>query len=138
MRFRWNIARTLSSFVAHAFGIAALNRSNGSVTDLTMPKGVSVARIDGMSLWDGSLIAIQNGFGSNRIVQLRLAPDGKSIVSGKLLEFRSQNLELPTTGTVHQGTFYYMVNTQIDHEDDGRLKNSKELKPLKVAALALP
>lgn len=125
-------------FVAHAYGIVAMNRNSGSVTDLAAPKDVSVAQIDGMSLWNGSLIAIQNGFGSNRIVQLRLAPDGKSIVSGKLLEFRSQNLELPTTGTVHQGTFYYMVNTQIDHEDDGRLKRQKELKPIKVAALALP
>jgi len=84
-----------------------------------------------------SLIAIQNGFGPNRIVRLQLAPDGKSVVSGKLLEFRSPNLELPTTGAILNGRFYYIVNAQIDHEQDGKLKDEDQLKPVKIAVLSL-
>ena len=71
-------------------------------------------------------------------MHLLLAPDGKSVTSGKLLEFRSSNLDLPTTGAVLNGNFYYMVNTQIDHEQDGKLKNAEQLQPVRIAALKLP
>ena len=30
-----------------------------------------------------------------------------------------------------------MVNTQLDHEDDGKLKNPQELKPVRIAVLNL-
>jgi DNA-binding beta-propeller fold protein YncE len=124
-------------FVAHAFGIVRMDLNGESVAELRAPRGISLAQIDGLYCWQGSLIAIQNGFGPNRIVRLQLTPDGKVVSSGAVLEFRSPNLELPTTGTILKGRFYFIVNSQIDHEDDGKLRNEIDLKPIKVAVLTL-
>ena len=126
-----------TAFVAHAFGIARMDLNDGSLVELQAAPGISTAQVDGLYFLNNSLIAIQNGFGPNRIVRLQLAPDGKSVLSGKLLEFRSPNLELPTTGAILNGRFYYIVNAQFDHEQDGKLKDEDQLKPVKIAVLPL-
>jgi len=125
-------------YVAHGFGIARMNVDGTGLTELSAPAGISLAQADGLYFWNGGLIAVQNGFGPNRIVYLKLAPDGKSVTAGKLLEFRSSNLDLPTTGAILNGNFYYMVNTQIDHEQDGKLKNAERLQPVRIAVFKLP
>jgi sugar lactone lactonase YvrE len=124
-------------YVAHAFGIARIDIDTGNISELDAPDGISLAQIDGLYYWRGNLIAIQNGFGPNRIVQLRLTPDGKAVSAGKLLEFRSANLELPTTGAIYNGWFYYIENSQIDHEEDGKLRDAEHLKPVRIARLRL-
>jgi hypothetical protein len=124
-------------FVAHTFGIARVDTASGAVSELSAPRGISLAAADGLYYGQRRLIAIQNGFGANRIVELRLDSAGKAVVSGKLLEYRSDTLDLPTTGAIYQGKFYYIVNSQIDHEEDGKLKDPDQLKPVKIAALPL-
>lgn len=124
-------------YVAHSFGIVTMDLSGGSIAELQAPQGISLSAADGLYLRKGSLIAIQNGFGANRIVQLRLSPNGRSVLNGKLLEFRSANLDLPTTGAVYNGSFYYIVNSQIDHEDNGTLKRQDQLQPVRIAAVRL-
>jgi sugar lactone lactonase YvrE len=126
-----------SLYIAHAFGIARIDVGTGSISELDAPDGISLAQADGLYYWRGNLIAIQNGFGPNRIVQLRLTPDGKGVTAGKLLEFRSANLELPTTGAIYEGWFYYIANSQIDHEENGKLKDPEHLKPVRIGRLRL-
>jgi len=126
-----------SLYVAHAFGIVAMSLNGNEIHELTAPKDVSLAQVDGLYWRKGSLIGIQNGFGANRIVELRLAADGRGVSSGRLLEFRSSNLELPTTGTIYKDDFYYIVNTQVDHENDGKLTREETLQPVKIAVLPL-
>jgi hypothetical protein len=130
-------ANEQSIYVAHAFGIVIMDLKGSSIAELQAPKDVSLAQVDGLYLRKGHLIAIQNGFGANRIVQLRLTPNGRSVSSGKLLEFRSSNLELPTTGTIYKDNFYFMVNTQIDHEENGKLLREEQLRPIKIAEMKL-
>lgn len=125
-------------YVAHAFGIARIDIGTGNISELDAPDGISLAQVDGLYYWRGNLIAIQNGFGPNRIVQLRLTTDGRTVSSGKLLEFRSANLELPTTGTIYNGWFYYIANSQIDHQQDGKLKEPERLRAVRIARLRLP
>jgi streptogramin lyase len=127
-----------SVYVGYAYGIIWMNSDGTGLTELQKPKDVTLASVDGLYYRNGSLIAVQNGFAGNRIVQLNLGADGKSVVSGKLLEFRSANLELPTTGAIYNGKFYYMVNTQIDHEKDGEVRDPASLQPIRIAVLDLP
>ena len=124
-------------FVAHAYGIVRLDLQGSVIVELQAPADVSLAEIDGLYVWRGRLIAIQNGLGTNRIVRLELANDGNAVTRGRLLEFRSANLELPTTGAILNDKFYYIVNSQIDHEEDGRLRNENQLSPVKIAVLKL-
>lgn len=126
-----------SVYVAHAYGIALLNPQSRQITKLDKPKDITLAQVDGLYLRRGALLAIQNAFGGNRIIELGLSPDGRRIVSGKLLEFRSANLTLPTTGTIVGNRFYYLVNTQIDHEKDGKLLRANSLEPVRIAVLPL-
>jgi hypothetical protein len=114
-----------------------MSLNGNEIHELTAPKDVSLAQVDGLYWRKGSLIGIQNGFGANRIVELRLAADGRSVSSGRLLEFRSSNLELPTTGTIYKDDFYYIVNTQVDHEIDGKLTREETLQPVRIAVLPL-
>jgi hypothetical protein len=125
-------------YIAHGFGIVRMDVNGTGMEELRAPAGVSTAQADGLYFWNGSLIAVQNGFGPNRIVQLTLAPDGKSVTAGEVLEFRSSSLELPTTGAILNGNFYFMVNTQIDHEQDGKLRQADHLQPVRIAVLKLP
>lgn len=127
----------MTLYMAHAFGVARFDIRQGSLSELPAPKEISLAQADGLYFWQGNLIAIQNGLGANRIVQLRLTADGKKVAEGKLLQFRSDNLELPTTGAVYKNHFYYIVNSQIDHEQDGKLKNEDQLRPVKIAVVPL-
>jgi len=124
-------------YVAYGFGIAILNPNDGSVSELIPATGISLAQVDGLYFRDGTLIAIQNGFGANRIVELDLAPDGDRVTGGRLLEYRSPNMESPTTGAICNGKFYFIVNSQTDHEEDGRLLESDELRPIQIAQLRL-
>ncbi len=126
-----------SIYAAYAYGIVLLNPESRQIIELTKPKDISLAQVDGLYLRRGRLIAIQNAFGGNRIVEFTLSPNGQSIVRGKLLEFRSANLTLPTTGTINGNQFFYIVNTQIDHEKDGELLKAESLEPVRIAVLTL-
>lgn len=125
-----------SVYVAHAFGIAVMDLNGQSMADLPAPRGISTAAIDGLYRREDRLVGIQ-GFGANRIVELRLTPDGRAISAGKLLEFASSNLDSPTTGTIYKDNFYYIVNSQLDHEENGRLNRQEELQPVRIAAMRL-
>lgn len=122
-------------YIAHAFGIATMDRANAILGELQAPPGISIGDIDGLYCWHGKLIAIQNGAGGNRIAQFDLARDGRSITGSRLLEWRTDNLQLPTTGAIYDGWFYFMVNTQIDHDQDGKLVDPEHLQPVKVARI---
>jgi hypothetical protein len=124
-------------YVAHAFGIVMMDLKKSTFVPVKAGRDISTAQIDGMYFWRGHFIAVQNGFGPNRIVSLQLSDDQRSIIAGWLLEFRSENLELPTTGAILNGRFYYIVNSQVDHEEDGKLKNEGELRPVKIATIEL-
>jgi hypothetical protein len=124
-------------YVAHAFGIVCLDPTTHALAELRSMPGISTAEIDGMYFRKGSLIAVQNGLGANRIVLLHLAADGKSVIGGRPLEFRSSLLDLPTTGAILNDKFYYVANTQLNHEDEGKLKDPEQLQRIKIAELNL-
>jgi len=124
-------------YVVHAYGIIRMGRDGESIAELRAPDDISLAQVDGLYFRKGALIGIQNGFGLNRIVELQLSADGTRVDAGRLLEFRSPYMELPTTGTIYKDELIFMVNTQIDHEDSGALLHAEQLQPVRIAALKL-
>ena len=124
-------------YVAYGYGIVTMSLDGSNLTDLHAPDDVTLAQVDGLYYRKGNLIAIQNGLGENRIVELQLSPDGKRITAGRLLEFRSPFVELPTTGTIYKDNLIFMVNTQIDHEENGELVRPETLQPVRIATMKL-
>jgi hypothetical protein len=96
------------------------------------PADLCLGNIDGLSYFNGSLIAIQNGVMTHRVVRYRLAKDLNSIESFEVLERRNPLFEGITTGAMADGAFYFMANTQLDKVAGGRIKPGVQLNPVKI------
>jgi hypothetical protein len=53
------------------------------------------------------------------------------------LEYRTRFTPLPTTGAIVGDTFYYITNSQLDHDQDGKLLRPDELVAITVAKVSL-
>jgi hypothetical protein len=75
--------------------------------------GVPTTGVDGLYVCGNALIAVQNVVGIDRVAWLDLAPDGMSVVGGKVLEQRHPAARQPTTGVVDGDQFFYVVTSDV-------------------------
>jgi hypothetical protein len=112
-------------------GIDVVDLRIGSVKPIPHPASVCLAFIDGLYATRNSLIAIQNGPMSPRIVQFRLNNNGREITGMTTLERRNPLFEGITTGVLTGNQFYYVANPQIE-------KTNATRNPLQILALRVP
>ena len=87
-----------------------------------------IAGIDGLYFHRGSLVAVQNSAGTERIVRFRLNAALDAIESEEVLESRNPLFDIPTTGVLVGGALAVIANSQLDSLDEqGRLKSGVEL-----------
>jgi hypothetical protein len=104
-------------------GLSIVDVASGQVRPLPHPERVHVAGIDGLYFHRGSLVAVQNSAGTERIVRFRLNAALDAIESEEVLESRNPLFDIPTTGVLVGGTLNVIVNSQLDSLDEqGRLK----------------
>jgi sugar lactone lactonase YvrE len=94
----------------YATGVWAVDITSGEAARLEAPTGCSTVGIDGLELYDGSLLAIQNGIQPNRVTRLRL--DGRRIKSCEILEMNDPLMDEPTIGTVIGSNFWFLAASQ--------------------------
>lgn len=124
-------------FVADAFGVLRYDLRDGSSSEVQPGTGVTLAGVDGM-YWDrGWLVLVQNGIGLPRVARFQLSADGAHVTKAETLEYRSDLVELPTTGTIVQQKFYFICNTQIDNWKNEKIVDPTKLRPVRVAAVEL-
>jgi len=124
-------------FVADAFGVLRYDLRDGSSSQVQPGRGVTLAGVDGM-YWDrGWLVLVQNGIGLPRVARFQLSADGTHVTTAQILEYRSDFVELPTTGTIVQGKFYFICNTQVDNLKNEKVVDPSKLRPVRVAAVEL-
>ncbi len=104
-------------------GIAAIDLATKAVRWLEPPAGMSVLGIDGMALYRGDLVAVQNGVAPARIVRLALAgatPKGPAtrIAALKVLDRNVPLADEPTLGVVDGDAFVYVANSQWEKYDE--------------------
>jgi DNA-binding beta-propeller fold protein YncE len=92
-------------------GLTVVDLPSRAFRAVAHPESLCLATIDGLAFFQGSLIAIQNGIMTHRVVRLNLGGDGNSISSFEILERRNPLFEGITTGAVALGAFYFMANT---------------------------
>jgi sugar lactone lactonase YvrE len=110
-------------------GLSAVDPATGQVRPLPHPERVHVAGIDGLYFHRGSLLAVQNSAGTERIVRFRLNAALDAIESEEVLESRNPLFDIPTTGVLVGGTLAVIANSQLDRLDEqGRLKPGADLK----------
>ena len=108
--------RTL--YVAFLEGIARIDVGTGAMALMPAPDTVSIASIDGLYWYRGSLVAVQGIPTLSRVVRYGLSGDGRSIVSGAVLERGQPEIVEPTTGVIVGTRFYYIANSQYGRLDD--------------------
>jgi len=125
-------------YVADQFGILRYELKTGRSAELSPGPSNTVAGADGLYWHRGSLIAVQNGIGSPRIVAFQLASDGLHVSKTTVLENRTAFTTLPTTGAIRGNDFYFIVNSQLDNLNGDRVLDSTRLAPVKIGVLTLP
>ena len=68
-----------------------------------------IGGIDGLSVHNGTLVGIQNAAGNPRVVRIHLN-DGNRV---EVLESKNAQFDIPTTGVVARGDYYFIANSQL-------------------------
>ncbi|HKV63412.1 MAG TPA: hypothetical protein VJO16_15990 [Candidatus Acidoferrum sp.] len=125
-------------FVADDLGVVRVDLGNGNSSDVNPGPRNTLAGIDGLYWHKGSLIAVQNGIGSPRIVAFRLSKDGARATQTVVLENRSAFTTLPTTGAIRGNDFYFIANSQVDNLNGNKIMDVTKLAPVRIAVVRLP
>jgi DNA-binding beta-propeller fold protein YncE len=124
-------------YIADAFGVLQFDLRSQKGHEVQPGASNTVSGIDGLYWYRGRLIGIQNSLGLPRIAQFQLSPDGSRVTATKVLEYRSDSVELPTTGAIDGSNFYFMANTQGDNWKDEKIVDPKKLAPIRIAVIHL-
>jgi hypothetical protein len=113
-------------------GITVVDIASKSSHAIGHPADLCLGTIGGLSYFNGSLIAIQNGVMTPRVVRYRLTADLKDIAGFDVLERRNPIFDGIATGAIADGAYYFMANTQLDKVVGGRIKSSARLEPVQI------
>ncbi|HVF33914.1 MAG TPA: hypothetical protein VND91_01165 [Candidatus Saccharimonadia bacterium] len=122
-------------FADYDLGILGIDLASGAAFDVAATDKVTLYSIEGLSYYDGHLVAIQAGFPPKRVMRFELTPDGRAIKAHQALEAGRKQFGTPTRGVVAGDTYYFIANTQKDRYDmHGLLHTGAVLEPTKVFA----
>lgn len=125
-------------FVADFKGLSFVDVATGKVEALKYPEQVNVTGVDGLYLYGGHLVAVQNGSGAERIVRFKLNAARDAILSEEILESRNPLFKIPTTGVVSGSSLYLIASSYLDSVDDqGKLKPDAPLGEATILRIPL-
>ncbi len=105
-------------FAADMPGVLRVDLRNGETQEVRVDGHYTLAGIDGLYWYRGSLVGVQYGTGAYRVVQWQLSADGKKVASADMLEYRTPLVKDLTTGVIAGTNFYFISNTGISNLDD--------------------
>ncbi len=119
-------------------GVAVFDLSSAEVRVVGLPRDATLNWIDGLYVYENSLIGIQNGLRPKRVVQGVLNATGDSVVSLRVLESNHPLYAGPTTGAIVGDTLFYVATPQIGAFDDrGELLPREKLEDNLILALPI-
>lgn len=142
-----------SNMMFYANGIAALtgttkivvSAGNGPVLvdvvsrEITrLPfKNYFVIGIDGLYQYNQSLIGVQNVVFPSSINQYFLNEEKNAITGARVLLADDPSFDLPTTGAIANGWFYFIANSQLGNYDKGVIADPDLLQEVKIMRIKL-
>jgi SMP-30/Gluconolactonase/LRE-like region len=121
-------------YVADQLGVLQIDLKTGASAEVDPGPRNTVAGIDGLYWHKGSLVAVQNGIGTPRVVEFQLAADGLHVVKTTVLV---NSLTTPTTGALRGDDFYFIVNSQGDNLNGSHIMDVTRLQPVRIAVVHL-
>jgi hypothetical protein len=102
-------------------GLFAIDRRTRDLVAIKVPSNVSLLGVDGLYALDArTLVATQNGTNPNRILAIRLAPDGLAVESVRTLLANDPRMTDPTLGVLARNRFFFNANGQWEEKDPAR------------------
>lgn len=127
-----------SLFVADwSKGISVVDLGARRVAPLPHSQSVTLSGIDGLYLYQNSLIAVQNGPKPERVVQYFLNDKQDRVESAAVLESNNPLFAIPTTGVLVGDKFYFIANSYVDMFRDGVLASDASLRPPQILNVSL-
>ncbi len=112
-----------SLYVADFRGIHRFFLADKSRTKIEIPNTL-LGGIDGLDFHQGTLIGIQNSMGAPRVLRVHLTENRVEI-----LESRNELFELPTTGAIAHGEYFFIANPGLrSFDDNGQIWPEKRLE----------
>ena len=124
-------------YVADAFGVLQYDLRNQKSREVEPGPSNTVSGFDGLYWYRGSLVGIQNSMGLPRAARFQLSRDGSRVTAATILEYRTNYVELPTTGAIDGDSFYFMSNTQIDNWKNEQIVDHAKLAAIRIAVIHL-
>ena len=124
-------------YVADDMGVIRFDLRDNTSQDVNPGKSTTLAGIDGLYWYKNSLLGVEYGTGSHRVVRWDLSPDGRRVVSAEVLEHETELTSFPTTGAIGEGKFYYIANTGIGNLDHDQIIDPAKLEPIHIAVVEL-
>jgi|HubBroStandDraft_2_1064218.scaffolds.fasta_scaffold60743_2 hypothetical protein len=125
-------------YVADSLGVVSIDLASGVSRDVEPGPRNTLAGIDGLYWYHGSLIGIQNGIGSPRVAAFHLSVDGLRVTRTTILENRSNFCVMPTTGAIRGSDFFFISNSQIDNMNNDKVMDVTRLEVIRIGVLRLP
>ncbi len=126
-------------FVAdYLTGLFVVDVKSGAVTAIANPTSAHLGGIDGLYLYRGDLIGVQNGTSPQRIVRIDLSEDGAIAMGLTVLQQALDEWNEPTHGVIAGTAFHYIATSNWPaYDDEGRLREDAALHPLRVMSIKL-
>lgn len=106
--------------------------------EVALPPKLALAGIDGLLLWEGHLILIQNGMVPKRIMKVLLSKDGKVIESYQPLDANQPALSLPTFATLDDDRLLVIGNSQkANYDRFGLIRDKSKLEATRIYQIDL-
>jgi hypothetical protein len=120
-------------FADYERGLFGIDLTKNSAFDVTDDGKQILYGIEGLYMYEGQLVAIQNGFVPQRVTRFKLDATGRKIEMGVPLDAAQPAFATPTLGTLVDDGLYFIANSQRSYYDSyGLRKGSMALPPVKI------
>jgi len=128
-------------YVADALsGVMRFDPEARTFSLVEMPQGVSLGGIDGLYVWRGRIVGIQNALRGvpPRVIVAPLDESRTKVTSLEVLERSHPLHDIPTCGVVVGDRLVYVANSQLRAFTDGKIWPPGRLQPTYLLGLDLP
>lgn len=124
-------------FVACSNHVVVVDAQTKAVSTLAHPDNFLISGGDGMYYYKNSLIAVQNSVKPERVIRIQLDKKQERAVDLTVMERNNPDIEIPTTGAIADGYFYFIANSQMMKINKGKLPPLDQLGEIKILKIKL-
>lgn len=113
-------------FADYERGLFGMDLASMKPFEVAVPQRLALGGIDGVQMWKGQLVLVQNGMMPKRVIRVALSDDGRQITAVQPLEANQPALSLPTLATLDDDRLLLIANSQKGNYDRFGLVRDKD------------